>query len=314
MHNNTRGPPGRGMPAGGRWPPDAGLLDAGRRMPVRRMRVRRMRVRRTPAAGRRSARSAVAGDTPLPFTFEELSIILGALALGGLVKGVTGMGLPLVTIPVLAEFLGVERAVLTMLVPSFALNVYQVWLHRDARDELPEVPRLLIAGIPGAIVGAAVLYLASERFLTAMLGLWLFGYVLLRTARPEFSLSLPGRMRWSPLVGAGAGALQAATGIAAPIIAPYADSLGLRPHAYVYAVSAAFGAFAGFHLAIVLVSSLYTLDLFTQGVLAVLPAAAFIPVGMWLRRFVSRRSFGVLIRLTLAAMSLRLIYVAWLGA
>ncbi len=265
-----------------------------------------MRVRRTPAA--------VAGDTPLPFTFEELSIILGALALGGLVKGVTGMGLPLVTIPVLAEFLGVERAVLTMLIPSFVLNVYQVWRHRDANAELPELPRFLIAGVPGAVVGATVLYLASERFLTAMLGIWLMSYVLLRLARPEFSLTLASRMRWSALVGAGAGALQAATGIAAPIVAPYVDSLGLRPNAYVFAVAAAFGAFAGFHLLIVVVSSLYTVELLTQGVLAVFPAAAFIPVGMRVRRFVTRRTFDLLIRLTLAVMSMRLIYVASFGA
>ena len=253
---------------------------------------------------------------PLPFTFtlEELTIILGALALGGLVKGITGMGLPLVTIPVLAEFLGVERAVLTMIIPTLTLNAYQVWTHRDANSELPELPRFLLAGIPGAALGATVLYLASEQFLSAMLGIWLLGYVLLRLLRPAFSLPLASRMRWSPLVGAGAGALQASTGIAAPIIAPYADSLGLRPHAYVYAVSAAFGAFAVFHFAIVIGSRLYTPELLTQSLLAVIPAAAFIPVGMALRRFVSRRTFELLIRLLLAVMSVRLIYIAWTSA
>lgn len=337
MHNNTRGPRNMGRRtwaaergssdvvrrtrnAGcrtlvvGCWMQAAGLPDSGRGTPVAGLRSPDTG-RRTPAAGHPRARSAVEGDTPLPFTLEELSIILGALALalGGLVKGVTGMGLPLVTIPVLAEFLGVERAVLTMLIPSFVLNVYQVWRHRDANAELPELPRFLIAGIPGAVVGATVLYLASERFLTAMLGIWLLSYVLLRLARPELSLTLASRMRWSALVGAGAGALQAATGIAAPIVAPYADSIGLRPNAYVFAVAAAFGAFAGFHLLIVVVSSLYTVELLTQGVLAVLPAAAFIPVGMRVRRFVTRRTFDLLLRLTLAVMSVRLIYVASFG-
>ena len=266
---------------------------------------------------RRAVRNPpLSGDSTLPitFTFEELAIILGALALGGVVKGITGMGLPLVTVPVLAEFLGVERAVLTMIIPTLILNAYQIWTHRDANPEVPELPRLLLAGVPGAAVGAAVLYLASERFLSAMLGIWLFGYVLLRLARPELSLSLASRMRWSPLVGAGAGGLQASTGIAAPIIAPYADSLGLRPHAYVYAVSAAFGAFAVFHFAIVVGARLYTPELLTQSLLAVIPAAAFIPAGIALRRFVSQNTFNVAIRVLLAAMSVRLIYVAWAGA
>lgn len=251
---------------------------------------------------------------PFSFTLEELAIILGALALGGFVKGITGMGLPLVTVPVLAEFLGVERAVLTMIIPTLVLNAYQVWTHRDANSELPELPRFLLAGIPGAAIGAAVLFLASERFLSAMLGIWLLGYVLLRLARPEFSLPLASRMRWSPVVGAGAGALQASTGIAAPIVAPYADSIGLRPHAYVYAVSAPFGAFALFHFAIVVGSRLYTPELLTQSLLAVVPAAACIPVGIALRRFVSRSTFNLVIRVLLAAMSVRLIYIAWAGS
>ncbi|WP_428099789.1 sulfite exporter TauE/SafE family protein [Candidatus Rariloculus sp.] len=249
----------------------------------------------------------------MPFTWEELSIIFAALALGGLVKGITGMGLPLVTVPVLAEFLGVERAVLTMIIPTLVLNAYQIWTHRDARSEVPELPRFLLAGIPGAAFGATVLYLASERFLSAALGIWLLGYVLLRLAHPSFSLPMASRMRWSPVIGAGAGALQAATGIAAPIVAPYADALRLRPHVYVFAVSAPFGAFAAAHLAIVIGSRLYTPELLTQSLLAVIPAAAFTPAGMWLRRFVSQSTFDVLIRVTLVVMSLRLIYVSWLG-
>ena len=74
-----------------------------------------------------------------------------------------------------------------------------------------------------------------------------------------------------------------------------------------------FGAFASAHLAIVIVSRLYTPEVLSQSLLAVIPAVAFTPVGIWLRRFVSRNAFDTIIRIVLVVMSLRLIYASWLG-
>ena len=105
----------------------------------------------------------------LPLSWEELIVIVAALALGGLLKGVTGVGLPLIAVPVMAGFLGVERAVISMVIPSLVLNAYQVWTHRDQASHVPEWPRLLLAGVPGAAFGATVLYMASERFLATVL-------------------------------------------------------------------------------------------------------------------------------------------------
>jgi uncharacterized membrane protein YfcA len=42
------------------------------------------------------------------------------------------------------------------------------------------------------------------------------------------------------------------------------------------------------------------------------PALAFVPVGVWLRRFISRRMFDMIVRLTLLAMAVRLCVGAWL--
>jgi len=248
----------------------------------------------------------------LSLGWEELIVIIAALALGGLLKGVTGVGLPLITIPVMAGFLGVERAVITMIIPSLILNAYQVWTHRDQASHVPEWRRLLLAGVPGAAFGATVLYLASERFLATVLAVWLVGYVLVRLAHPSLSLSMRTRLTWSPVVGAAAGALQAATGISAPIVAAYADALGVRPRAYVFAVCAPFGAFAAAHLAIVIGSRLYTPELLGQSLLAVIPAVAFIPVGVWLRQFIKQRVFESLVRLTLVVMATKLIFDAWI--
>lgn len=247
-------------------------------------------------------------------SWDEFVVIGLALALGGLMKGVTGMGLPLVTVPVMASFLGVERAVLTMVIPSAVLNAYQVWIHRDQRQAVPEVSRVLIAGAIGVAGGAWILYFASDRSLATGLALWIIAYVLFRMLHPSFALSIGTRMRWSPAIGLLSGALQAATGISAPIIAAYMGSLRLAPRAYVFAVSAPFGMFAAAHFVFLTGIGAYSGVVVAQSVLAILPALAFIPVGGWLRRFITPKQFDVIVRLTLVVLALRLLRDAWLPA
>ena len=213
--------------------------------------------------------------------------------------------------PVLAGFVGVERAVLLMIIPSVVLNAYPAWTHRAGAGELPELRLILIGALPGALVGAAILEYASPRVLETSLALWIFAYIGLRLAHPDLSLSAAFRRRFSPLVGAAAGAMQASTGISAPIVAPYVDSLRLRPEAYVFAVCACFGAFAAAHLGVVTVAGVLDRELVLESLLAIVPAIVFIPVGVRARRLISPQSFDRLIRLLLVVMGVRLIYGAW---
>jgi uncharacterized membrane protein YfcA len=233
--------------------------------------------------------------------------------LGGLSKGLMGMGLPLVSVPVLAGFVGVERAVLIMVIPSVVLNVYPVWTHRAGAGEVPELKRILIGALPGAPVGTALLLFANERALAAGLAVWIFAYLALRVAHPDFSLSLRQRRRFSPVVGAAAGALQAATGISAPIIGPYINAIKLRPEAYVFAVCACFGTFAAVQLGAVAVAGVLDTELVLEGLLAIVPAILFIPLGVRARRLISAGAFDRFIRLMLALMACRLLYSAWLA-
>ena len=224
-----------------------------------------------------------------------------------------GMGLPLVSVPVLAAFVGVEQAVLTMIIPSFVLNAYPAWTHRRGAGELPELRRILIGALPGALIGAAILQYASERYLATSLAVWIFAYLGLRYARPDFRLSMQFRRRYAPVVGATAGALQASTGISAPIIAPYVNAVRLNPEAYVFAVCTCFGTFAAAHLVVASLGGILDGELALSGLIAIVPAIVLIPVGVRARRFVSRESFDRGIRILLAIMGLRLLYSAWLA-
>ena len=244
-------------------------------------------------------------------SWQEWMVVFGALAAGGLTKGLTGMGLPMVAIPIMAAFLGVERAVLIMIVPTVVLNVWMSWVNRDCIDDMPEIWRLLLPGLPGAALGASVLYLAPNQWLATGLALWICLYLALRLMRPDMSLSMPARLRFSPIAGFGSGAMQAATGICAPIIASYIDALGLTPRSYVFAISTAFAAFAGSHFIVLLALQAYSVDQLIESSIALIPALLAMRPGMWLREIVEPSVFTRVIRVILVIMAVRLIYGAW---
>lgn len=244
-------------------------------------------------------------------SWQELLVICLALAAGGLTKGLTGLGLPMVAIPIMASFLGVQRAVLIMILPTVVLNLWQSWAHRDRIGDMPELKRLLLPGLPGAAVGASVLYLAPERWLATGLAVWIACYLTIRLLRPHFVLSMTARRHVSPAVGFGSGAMQAASGICAPILASYMDALGLSPRSYVFAISTAFAAFAGSHFLVLLAMQAYSPHQLLESSIALIPGLVFMKPGTWLREIVSPWVFTRVVRVILVIMAVRLVYGAW---
>ncbi|NIW23344.1 MAG: TSUP family transporter [Gammaproteobacteria bacterium] len=247
----------------------------------------------------------------MALSWEEWIVICIALVAGGLTKGLTGLGLPMVAIPIMAAFLGVERAVLIMIVPTVALNVWQAWTYRDCVDDMPEMRRLLLPGLPGAALGAGVLYLTPDRWLATGLALWISSYLVFRLVHSDFALSMSARRRLAPATGFAAGAMQAATGICAPVIAPYLDALGLTSRSYVFAISTAFSAFAGAHFLVLLALQAYSVEQLIVSFIALIPGILAMRPGMWLREIVAQSVFTFVIRTVLAVMAVRLIYGAW---
>lgn len=244
-------------------------------------------------------------------SWQEWIVIFVALAAGGLTKGLTGLGLPMVAIPIMASFLGVQRAVLIMILPTVVLNIWQSWSNRERRGDFPEIKRLLVPGLPGAALGASVLYLAPERWLATGLAAWIVCYLVLRILHPHMSLSVAARGRVAPVVGFAAGAMQAATGLCAPVLAPYIDALNLSPRSYVFVISTAFAAFAGSHFLVLLTMRAYSLDQLLQSSIALVPGIIFMTPGTRLREFVEPWVFTRVIRVILVIMAARLIYGAW---
>jgi uncharacterized protein len=227
----------------------------------------------------------------------SLAIMAAALTAGAVVKGATGMGLPLVALPVLTAFFGLQHAVGLMTVPLIFTNVWQVWRFRAARSDsrLGFLPLFLVGGGAGIVLGTIALTNLPERVLVFTLGVILLAYVVLRLVAPKVTIGPDLAKRIGPLAGLGGGTLQGATGISAPIGVTFIHAMSLGRDAHVFTVSAMFLLFAAVQLVTLLVAGVMQTQWLLEGLLALLPIVLFMPVGQAIAGRLSPRAFDLMI-------------------
>lgn len=232
----------------------------------------------------------------------DLLVIVAAIALGAFVKGATGTGLPLIAIPVMATFLGVERAVVLMAIPAVVSNTWLLWVHRRSLADARDLPTLLVTGIAGAVAGTWLLKALDPRILSLVLSAVVVAYVVIFHTRPGLRLR-PGLTRYlSAPVGGTAGALQGATGISGPLLATYLHAYRLDRAVYIVSITTLYLVFAVAQVFSLAGLGLYSAGRLRDSLLALLPMVV-LPLGSLVARRLSREAFDytVLAVLLLAA-------------
>jgi uncharacterized membrane protein YfcA len=232
-----------------------------------------------------------------------------ALAAGAVVKGATGMGLPLVALPVLTAVFGLQHAVGLMTVPLIFTNVWQVWRFRAVmrEDRMAFLPPFLVSGAIGIAVGTWALTSLPERLLVLALGVILLAYVAIKLAKPHLVVSPAAARRIGPVAGAGAGILQGATGISAPIGVTFIHAMGFEREHHLFAVSAMFMVFALVQLPSLAVAGVMQPAWLLEGLVALIPILLFMPIGQALALRLSRKAFDRMILIFLGVIGLKMV-------
>jgi len=170
----------------------------------------------------------------------EIAVCMAAIVIGIGVKAVTGMGFPLIAIPVVALFVSVEDAVVVIALPNVIMNAVICWRTRRESLHTRDLPVLATASIVGAVIGTGLLVSMPERPLILALAFTVFAYVGYAVTRSEGQLSPQTTRRWSPAVGLVAGVMQGAVGISGPPVAAWIHAYRLPPSAFVFSVSLLF--------------------------------------------------------------------------
>ena len=237
----------------------------------------------------------------------ELGIVLIAVIIGAIANAVTGMGLPLIAIPIASLFIDVNDAIVVIAFPNVLANAYLAGRERHSYHETRDLPTLSIAGVIGAVVGTLLLVNIPERPLVIAVIVAIVGYVVLFFAHPELRVGPERSKRLAPVVGGVAGLFQGGVGISGPIVGSWIHSYRLPRTAHILSVTSLFF-ITGLAQLIVLIASGELSGRVVATLLACIPVIAAIPIGTRLRNSVSVRGFDLAIvgMLVVSALALTL--------
>jgi len=236
-----------------------------------------------------------------------LAIALLTIGIGALAKGVTGVGLPILAVPVLASFTSVEEAVVLMVLPGIAANVWLIVTHAKWAV-LRHHGGFLLLGLAGGVFGTWLLSILDDRWLKLILAVWLGVYLLQYFSVRSLDRYFGNRSALGPLLGLAAGTIQGASGISAPIVAPYFHANGLVKEAYAFATAFTFLLFSGAQIVSMIKMNMLTGNRIAIGLMVVAPTLLFTHLGIRLGRNISERTFDRILLTLFVAMELKLVF------
>jgi uncharacterized membrane protein YfcA len=242
------------------------------------------------------------------FDWTTLLIVFACLAGGGVLKGATGAGAPVLAVPALAMMFDVRFAVVVMMMPNLLTNILQAWRFWKTRLPGPFVWMFALAGAVGAGIGTVILAVFPADHLSLLVALGVFGYIAARLARPDWMVALPLAERLSIPVGLTAGFLQGASGVSAPVSLTFLNAMRLDRPVFISTVSIFFVAMTLLQVPTLAFAGIMTWHGLAISFGAMLPILAFMPVGSALARRFSKETFDRAIMVLLAALALKLIY------
>lgn len=237
-----------------------------------------------------------------------LALALLGIAIGGVLKGATGMGGPIIAVPMLAVVFDVQTAVAIYAVPNFVTNLWQAWAYRAAR--LPGSFGLVFAGagLAGAGLGTLMLVGLPPNALLIMIGVVVLGYVTLRVLHPGWSLDHRLARRIAVPAGISAGVLQGAVGLSAPLSVTFLNAMRLERGAFIATISGFFVAMSLSQLPMLTAFGLMTGERVLYGFGALAIILLCMPVGAALAKRISRETFDRVVLAILAVIALRLLW------
>ena len=239
-------------------------------------------------------------------TGTELVLIALASVVGGLIKGVTGLGYPLVAVPLITLAVGVEDAVVVVAVPNLVANAALGWHARDGRTASRDLDRLLAAGVVGAVLGTFALTTLPEDPLLVVLIVTVVVFIVQFLRDPDLRIDPATSRRWSPVAGLGAGVMQGALGISGPVVATWLHGYRLEKAAYVFSVVSIFGLTGAVQIVVLGAQGEFDADRLVAAAVAGAAVAVVLPIGTRLRDRVDGASFerAVLAVLAVSVVSL----------
>jgi uncharacterized membrane protein YfcA len=173
--------------------------------------------------------------------FEPLLLFIAAAFLfAGFVKGVIGLGLPTVSMGLLAVTMQPSHALAIVIVPAVVTNIWQPFVGPYLRDIMRRLWPLMVGTVLGIWLNAGMLTGPYARYGTIVLGILLVIYAIIGLNKFSFNVARSDEKWIGGIVGVMTGVVSAATGVQVIPSMPFMQSIGMEKDELVQALGVFF--------------------------------------------------------------------------
>jgi uncharacterized membrane protein YfcA len=242
--------------------------------------------------------------------FDQASIIaavVGSLIVAGLLKGIIGVGMPVVALPLLSLFIDVKSAAMLLSMPLIFSNLPQALEGGKTGRCLVQLMPVILGTVPGVFLGVRVLLALDADVARMIAGLVLMGVGGVTLFAPKLQIQSRLFLPTGITFGFFGGILGGIAAMAGPLVFIFLLAKGLRGKAFTKEASLYLVVSSGL-LAILLTASheFSWLDV-AVSTAAMLPVALGMSVGQQMRDRIAPETFRTLVLIAVIAAGAELV-------
>jgi uncharacterized protein len=169
-----------------------------------------------------------------------LFFIAAAFLLAGFIKGVIGLGLPTVSMGLLAVTMQPSHALAIVIVPAIVTNIWQTFVGPYLRDIIRRLWPLMVGTVVGIWLNAGMLTGPYARYGTIVLGVLLVIYAIIGLNKFSFTVARRHEKWIGAVVGVMTGMVSAATGVQVIPSMPFIQAIGMEKDELIQALGVFF--------------------------------------------------------------------------
>jgi len=224
----------------------------------------------------------------------ELFLFVSVCAMfifAGIIKGIVGNGLPVISIAMLTLVLGLQEAIALAVIPAFATNFWQACHGGYFRSLLVRLWPYLLCSMIAVLAGTKLLIAVNPSVLIVILGLLIGAYAILGVAGREFAISPAWERSAGPIFGTITGLIAGMTGSPAYPGMYFLNGLGFSRNQLVQALGISFSAVTLTVAISMRSNNLLSLEQFLVSFSAIVPAMVGMVIGTRIRHRISEALF-----------------------
>ena len=228
-------------------------------------------------------------DTQAAVALSIVTVCIFTMA--GVVKGVVGLGLPTVSMALLALMMAPADAAALLIVPSLVTNLWQIQPWSSSMAMLRRLGPMQLGVCVGTLAGSLMLGPPAGSWASMALGVALAAYAIWALAGVNPAMPLTAEKWLAPSVGVATGFVTAATGVFVVPAVPYLQALRLQRDELIQAMGISFTVSTAALAVGLCLNGQFSIGRVGQSTLMLVPALVGMQLGQSIRRRLSPARF-----------------------